>query len=65
MAEEPKPFDAVAQIDKRLEDLRMKLAARKNKTAFRHNVPAIQAEINRLEGTREMIVQAREMEHDL
>ena len=47
-------------IENRLTELRAKLASRKGKIAYRDNVPYLEAEIARLEGTRNMILEAGE-----
>ena len=50
--------DRTTQI--RLSELKAKLASRKGKIAYRDNVPYLEAEIARLEGTRNMILEAGE-----
>jgi hypothetical protein len=53
------PFDALASVERRLDDLKKKQAARRGNHAYRDNLPRIAAEITRLSETRDMILAAR------
>jgi hypothetical protein len=52
--------DMIEEIDARLKILDTKLRAREGKPAYRDNVPLLKAEIERLRGTKAMILEARE-----
>jgi len=52
--------DPILTIDKRLASVRSKLKSRKGKTAYKANIPYLEAEITHLENTRAMILEARE-----
>ena len=52
--------DMIVQLNARLKILEAKLKAREGKSAYRDNVPLLKAEIERLQGTKAMILEARE-----
>ena len=58
MSEAP-PFDALAACEAQIADRERKLAARKGKREYRENVPALEAELERLRGVRDMIRDGR------
>lgn len=49
----------MTDLDNRIADLEAKLKARRGKSAYRDNVPAIEAELERLKGVRGMIEEAK------
>lgn len=53
------PFDALAACEAQITDRERKLAARKGKHEYRENVPALEAELERLRGVRDMIRDGR------
>lgn len=53
--------DPLTAVENQLADCKAKLASRKGKHEYRDNIPLLEAEIKRLESTRNMIVSAREV----